>query len=65
MKFLPRVGDRLLINRMTGFKAVVSEIKWSSTDADWIILLDWGSYGTSRVWARDEGKIWFRLFDLN
>ena len=65
MKILPNVGDRLLINRMSEFKAVVSEIKWSPKDADWIIFLDWGLYGSSRVWVRDEGKIWFRLFDLN
>lgn len=50
---------------MTGFKVEVRLVRWIQKEVDWEIQLDWGDYGSSRVWARDEGDIWVRWIDLN
>ena len=54
-----------MIHGMSGFKATVESVEWSNTDMDWSIGLDWGVYGKSRVWARDENEVWYRLSTSN
>lgn len=65
MNKLPKVGERLVVHRMEKYISKIAEISWSYDNHDWMIQLDWGKYGTSRVWARDEGKIWHRLTNYN
>lgn len=65
MKTPPNIGDRLVVNGMSGFIVLVESVVWHSTSADWLIVIDWGKYGKSRVWARDEGSIWRRWLELN
>jgi len=65
IKTLPNIGDILVIHGMSGFKATVESVEWSNTDMDWSIGLDWGVYGKSRVWARDENEVWYRLSTSN
>jgi hypothetical protein len=61
MKTLPNIGDILMVHGISEFKARVAIVTWSPKDSDYLISLDWDKYGSSRVWARDENKIWYRL----
>ena len=45
--------------------STVESIRWDPQSVDWLIVVDWGSYGKSRIWARDEGSIWKKWIDLN
>lgn len=65
MKQLPKIGERLVIHGMSRFAALVESVEWNSETSDWMIRLDWGEHGKSRVWQRDEGKVWQRWFQLN
>lgn len=65
MKSIPNIGDRLVVHGMLGFIATVESVTWDPKSIDWLIIIDWGKYGKSRVWARDEGSIWHRWLELN
>lgn len=65
MKQLPNIGEYLVVHRMSGYNCKITSISWCKKEHDWVIQLDWGKYGTSRVLARDEGKIWYRLINYN
>lgn len=41
-------------------KAIVEDVVWDGEINAWKILLDWGDFGKSRVWAHDENRVWFR-----
>jgi hypothetical protein len=64
MKTLPKVGDRIIVYGITK-KAKVESILWDSTSFDWIIKLDWGDFGNSKVKLHDENKIWYRWSETN
>ncbi len=42
-------------------KAIVEDVVWDREINAWKILLDWGEFGKSRVWAHDENRVWFRV----
>ena len=65
MKPPPNIGDKLVVHGMTGFVVRVQSVEWITKEVDWLIRLDWGQYGSSRVWLRDEGSVWRRLSELN
>ena len=65
MKQPPNIGERLVIHGMSRFAALVESVEWNHESRDWMIRVDWGSYGKSRVWQRDEGKVWNRWLQLN
>lgn len=56
---LPIIGERLVVHGMSQ-AAHVENVVWDSESNAWKILLDWGPYGKSRVWAHDENRVWFR-----
>lgn len=65
MKTLPNIEDRLVVHGMTGFDVRVVSVEWIPAEVDWLIKLDWGDHGSSRVWARDEGNTWYRFSTSN
>lgn len=65
MKQLPNIGEHLVVHRMSGYDCKITNVSWCQKNHDWLIQLDWGKYGTSRAWARDEGKVWYRLKEIN
>jgi len=65
MKRLPNIGDCLVVQGMSKMNSTVESIRWDPQSVDWLIVVDWGSYGKSRIWARDEGSIWKKWIDLN
>jgi hypothetical protein len=64
MNSLPEVGERIVVYGMSQ-EAKVTSVNWDVTSFDWIIDLDWGSYGTSRVKFHDQNKIWYRISKTN
>lgn len=65
MKQLPKVGDRIVVHTMLGYVAKVESLEWNPREVDWMIHLDWGKYGKSRVFARDQDKVWYCYTDKN
>jgi len=65
MKQHPKVGERIVIHGMSDFVARVESVEWNIESSDWVIRLDWGIHGKSRVWLHDEGKIWKKWMELN
>lgn len=55
----PNIGERLVVHGMSQ-KAIVEDVVWDREINAWKILLDWGEFGKSRVWAHDENRVWFR-----
>lgn len=50
---------------MTHVETYVSRIEHVQTEGRHMIHLDWGEYGTSRVFDTDEGKVWYRYDENN
>ena len=65
MKKLPCVSEDVVVHGMLNRPAKVSSLRWDDTFFDWIIELDWGEHGKSRVKLHDEDKIWYRLSNKN
>jgi hypothetical protein len=65
MKQPPKIGERLVVHGMSRFAALVESVEWNADSNDWLIRLDWGNHGKSRVWLHDEGKIWKKWMELN
>lgn len=53
------VGERVVVYGRPE-RAIVSHCSYNPLEARWVISLDWGEHGKSRVYDSDEGKIWFR-----
>jgi hypothetical protein len=64
MNYLPEVGERIVVYGLPQ-KAKVTSVYWDVTSFDWIINLDWGSDGTSKVKLHDQNKIWYRVLKTN
>jgi len=61
---LPEVGERIVVYGLPQ-TAKVTSVEWDVTFHDWIIKLDWGSHGTSKVKFHDQNKIWYRMSKSN
>ena len=64
MNSLPNVGDVIVVYGLSQ-KAKVASVTWDATFYDWIIKLDWGDHGTSKVKFHDENKVWYRWNQTN
>lgn len=64
MNSLPKIGERIVVYGLPQ-EAKVASVQWDTTFFDWIIGLDWGNYGTSKVKLHDEFKIWYRISTVN
>lgn len=65
MSDLPRIGDRIVVHGMTNYIAKVSAITYLASEVRYQIDLDWGEYGTSKVYDTDEGNVWYRFSSSN
>lgn len=59
-----KIGDRLIVANRDE-KVVVEKIYYDEKIAGVVLILDWGVYGKSRVYAHDEGKTWHKYNDIN
>lgn len=59
-----KMGDRVIVMDRPE-KVVVDNVRWVSDEGRWIIALDWGQFGMSRVYSDDEGKVWKRYDEVN
>lgn len=64
MNFLPKINERIVVYGIPQ-EAKVTSVYWDVTSYDWIVSLDWGSYGTSKVKLHDQNKIWYRVSTNN
>ncbi len=55
-----KIGERVVVNGIMYAKAYVSNVDWIEEESRWVITLNWGEHGTSRVYDYDEGKTWYR-----
>ena len=55
------IGERLIVSGIMYAKAIVSDVKYVEKEARWEISLDWGEFGTSKVYDYDEGKTWYKF----
>lgn len=58
-------GERVSIPGWEHLNVVVKHVDYDMFDVRWVITLDWGEHGTSRVYDYDEGKTWSRFRALN
>ena len=58
-------GERVSIPRWEHLRVTVKSVDWDPFDHAWVIILDWGEHGTSRVYGHDEGKTWQRYAAVN
>lgn len=65
MKPPPELNEKIVVHGILDRTAKVSSCNWDDTFFDWIIELDWGEHGTSRVKLHDEDKIWYRMSNKN
>lgn len=65
MKQPLNIGNRVVVHGMSEHGAYVKSITWEKKEIDWLIQLDWGIYGSSRIWARDENVVWYRYSTVN
>ena len=57
-------GDRLVVYGRPE-KAIVADVVPVPHEGRTAFVLDWGEYGTSRVYDHDEGKVWHRYASQN
>jgi hypothetical protein len=57
-------GERLVVYGRPE-QAIVADCIYAPVEARWVIVLDWGQYGVSRVYDHDEGKVWFRYSQVS
>jgi hypothetical protein len=60
MTSLPEVGERIIVHGLTQHVAKVSSLVWDHAVHDFVMELDWGELGASRVKLHDENKVWYR-----
>lgn len=66
MSFKPiQIGARVVVHGIDYASAFVSNVTWVPDEARWLIALDWGIHGTSRVYNTDENKTWYRYASTN
>lgn len=58
------IGERLVVHGLT-YEARVKDIKYLPKEGRWVIFLDWGIHGESKVYDTDENKVWFRFSKAN
>lgn len=69
-----KIGDKVIVKGYTN-PVIVSEIyqedragkktKWDFDTARVMIVLDWGSFGKSKVSITDENKYWHKYSEAN
>jgi hypothetical protein len=64
MNSLPEIGEKIVVYGMLQ-EAKVASVCWDTTSFDWIINLDWGFHGQSKVRLHDENKTWYRFSKVN
>jgi len=63
-KFDVKVGDRVIVSGRRE-KAIVTAIEWLESESRHVLRLDWGEFGTSRVYENDQGSVWNLYNSLN
>jgi hypothetical protein len=58
-------GERVVVPGWEHLEVFVKSVDYDLFDSIWIITLDWGEHGASRVYLHDEGKTWYRRVMLN
>lgn len=59
------IGERLIVQGIWYAEAKVESYEYIPTEARWVIYLDWGLHGKSKVYSTDEGSVWTRCVELN
>lgn len=59
-----KVNDKVVVQGIMP-PAVVSNVWFEAKTARTVIELDWGSRGTSKVYAHDENHIWYKYNESN
>lgn len=59
------IGERLIVQGITYATATVCAVEFIDAENRWMIHLDWGEFGQSKVYSTDENKVWFRFSKAN
>lgn len=60
-----QIGERVIVQGIMYAEARVKEVNWLEKEHRTEIILDWGQYGTSKVYDTDEGNVWYRYQSSN
>lgn len=58
-------GERVVVSGWNNLDVRVADVVYQPSEARWVIILDWGEHGISRVYDHDEGKTWYRYGSTN
>lgn len=53
-------GERVVVAGWTNLDVRVADVIFQQQELRWVLVLDWGEHGVSRVYDHDEGKTWYR-----
>jgi hypothetical protein len=59
-----KVGDLLVVQGMMP-PAKVEKVWFDKETSRFVIELDWGDYGHSKVYDHDENKVWYKYTGSN
>lgn len=65
MKNPVNIGDKIVVKGWASIIATVKKVTHDPYGARWIIELDWGVHGSSKVYDYDENKTWYRYSTIN
>jgi len=58
-------GERVVVSGWNNQVTKVADCVYNPQEARWVIILDWGEHGISRVYDHDEGKTWYHYRATN
>ena len=61
----PSVGDRIIVHGIMYATAKVANVVWDTETHRYVLTVDWGEHGYSRVFDHDEGNVWYRYKSAN
>ena len=60
-----KIGDRIIICGWSNYDTRIKSVTYIQKECRWLIEVDWGVHGHSKVYDHDEGKIWLRYTNFN
>ena len=60
-----KIGDRVVVSGRMETPVYVKDIVDDPENAQIILILNWGIWGTSRVYLHDQDKTWYKYSESN
>lgn len=59
------IGDKVIVKGWSSVVTLVKNVTYEPNNVRWLIELDWGIHGSSKVYDYDENKTWYRYNTTN